>query len=155
MKINEYFYKIYFDILKPQEFAGFFVRFLAFLIDFTILGIINYFLIVSYYLKIKVRSEKFDPLWLISHPYSLIVNWFYYSFFESNPNYQATIGKSIFRLQVVDIYGKNISFGKASIRFFSKFISGIILGIGFFMIAFNKKSQGLHDLAAGSFVKFK
>jgi uncharacterized RDD family membrane protein YckC len=53
---------------------------------------------------------------------------------------------------VTDLNGDRISFGKASGRFFGKIISRLILGIGFFMIGFTEKKQGLHDMIAGCLV---
>jgi len=55
-------------------------------------------------------------------------------------------------LKVTDLEKKPISFGKASGRFFGKILSGIILGIGYLMIAFTEKKQGLHDILAGCLV---
>jgi len=110
---------------------------------------------VTFDIKETVHSDAFSPLSLIIHPYSIIVNWLYFAILESSQNYQATIGKRIFKLKVVDMYDKKISFGKASGRFFAKAISGLLLGIGFFMIGFTKNRQGIHDMAAGTFVKIK
>ena len=41
---------------------------------------------------------------------------------------------------------------KATGRYFGKIISAIILYIGFIMIAFTGKKQGLHDIMAGTLV---
>jgi uncharacterized RDD family membrane protein YckC len=55
-------------------------------------------------------------------------------------------------IRVCDEAGQKISFAKASTRFFAKWISSALFGIGFFMAAFTKKKQGLHDLMAGTIV---
>jgi uncharacterized RDD family membrane protein YckC len=154
-KINDIFFNLYFNINKPKTNAGFILRFFAFMIDLTILSILNYFLISTFDLEVTVHNKTFNPIFLISHPYSIVVNWLYFSILESNPNYQATIGKSLLKLKVVNANDTKISFGQATGRFFAKIISGAIIGIGFFMIAFTKNRQGLHDLAAGTFVKIK
>ena len=60
--------------------------------------------------------------------------------------YQATLGKMLLGLKVTDLKGRRISFLRATGRHFGKILSGLILGIGFFMIAFTKKKQGLHDI---------
>jgi len=155
MNLNDILLKLYFDINKPNEYAGFLLRLFAFLIDFSILGILNYFLILTFSLNTTIHSDAFNPILLITHPYSIIVNWLYFAILESNQYYQATIGKKILRLKVVDLNDNRISFGKASIRYFAKIISSLILGIGFFMIVFTNKHQGFHDMAAGAFVKIK
>lgn len=155
MNISDIFLKLYFNINKPKEHAGFILRLLAFIIDLVITSILNYILIIIFQLDVTIVSEGFNPLLLVTSPISLFVNWLYFSLLESHPYYRATIGKLIFKLKVVDHDEKKISFGKASGRFFAKIISALILGIGFFMIAFTKNKQGLHDIAAGTFVKIK
>ncbi len=65
---------------------------------------------------------------------------------------QATLGKMIVGIIVTDLYGNRISFGKASGRFFGKILSGIILNIGYIMAAFTEKKQALHDMIAGCLV---
>ena len=40
-------------------------------------------------------------------------------------------------------------------RYFAKFISAIILGIGFIMVAFTDRKRGLHDMIAGCLVVHK
>lgn len=155
MGINDIFFKLYFDLNEPKQYAGFFLRLIAFIIDFIIISILNVLIVTILNIEYNVESELWYPIFFFSHPYYLIINWLYFALLESNPNYQATIGKSILKLKVVDIDGNKISFGKASGRFFVKIISGLILGIGFFMIAFTKNKQGLHDMVAGTFVKTK
>jgi uncharacterized RDD family membrane protein YckC len=53
---------------------------------------------------------------------------------------------------VTDLDGKRISFGRASGRFFAMYLSAVLLFIGFIMIAFTKRKQGLHDIIAGCLV---
>ena len=55
-------------------------------------------------------------------------------------------------IKVTDLGGNKIGFGKATGRHFGKILSGIILGIGFIVVAFIQKKQGLHDIMAGSLV---
>lgn len=63
---------------------------------------------------------------------------------------QATPGKAVFGLRVTDAYGGKIGFGRASGRFFGKIISGMIFNIGYLMVAFTARKQGLHDIIAGT-----
>ena len=53
---------------------------------------------------------------------------------------------------VTDEAGNRISFGKATGRHFGKILSALILYIGYIMIAFTGKKQGLHDILAGTLV---
>ncbi|MGA9497765.1 MAG: RDD family protein, partial [Terriglobales bacterium] len=79
-------------------------------------------------------------------------SWLYEAFMESS-SYQATLGKMIFGMKVTDLYGNRISFGRATGRHFAKWLSGMILGIGYIMVAFTERKQGLHDLLAGTLVR--
>lgn len=81
----------------------------------------------------------------------LLENWLYFTISESSA-WQATLGKKLLGLRVTDAEGNRINFGKANARYWSKLLSGLILDIGFIMIAFTKKKQGLHDKIAGTFV---
>lgn len=82
---------------------------------------------------------------------SLLVTWLYYALCESS-SWQGTVGKKVCGLRVTDMNGSQINFGKATGRHFGKILSGLILGIGFIMIAFTEQKQGLHDIMAGTLV---
>jgi len=62
------------------------------------------------------------------------------------------LGKKILGLKVVDLDGKKITFGRASGRWLASILSGFLLGIGYLMVAFTEKNQGLHDMIAGTYV---
>jgi uncharacterized RDD family membrane protein YckC len=79
-------------------------------------------------------------------------SWLYEAFMESS-SYQATLGKMIFGMKVTDLNGNRISFERATGRHFAKWLSGIILGIGYIMVGFTERKQGLHDLLAGTLVR--
>jgi uncharacterized RDD family membrane protein YckC len=82
----------------------------------------------------------------------LFGSWLYEAFMESS-SYQATLGKMIFGMKVTDLYGNRISFGRATGRHFAKWLSAMILGIGYIMVGFTERKQGLHDLLAGTLVR--
>jgi uncharacterized RDD family membrane protein YckC len=79
-------------------------------------------------------------------------SWLYEAFMESS-SYQATLGKMILGMKVTDLSGNRISFGRATGRHFAKWISGMILCIGYIMVGFTERKQGLHDLLAGTLVR--
>jgi uncharacterized RDD family membrane protein YckC len=56
---------------------------------------------------------------------------------------------------VTDAQGQRVSFARATGRYFGKIISSIILYIGFIMVAFTEKKQGLHDIMADCLVVVK
>jgi uncharacterized RDD family membrane protein YckC len=84
----------------------------------------------------------------------LFGSWLYEAFMESS-SYQATVGKMIFGMKVTDLNGNRISFERATGRHFAKWLSGVILGIGYIMVAFTERKQGLHDILAGTLVPRK
>jgi len=81
----------------------------------------------------------------------IVVPWLYFAGFECSRG-MATPGKTLLRIVVTDKEGNRISFARATLRHFAKFISTLIIFIGFIMIGFTKKRQGLHDKIAGCLV---
>ena len=81
---------------------------------------------------------------------NVVVVWLYFAMQESGEN-QATVGKRILGIYVTNKVGNRLSFPQATIRYFSKYLSSILM-IGFIMAAFTKNKQGLHDLIADTLV---
>jgi uncharacterized RDD family membrane protein YckC len=59
----------------------------------------------------------------------------------------------IFGLKVTDLNGQRISFERATGRHFAKWLSSLILFIGYIMAGFSERKQALHDLLAGTLVR--
>ncbi len=121
-----------------EKYGGFWRRFLALVIDGVIFGAIEG--VVGRILGYEVAGGM-----------NLILSWLYYSLMESSKT-QATLGKMVMDLKVTDMDGDRISLKRATIRYFSKILSAIILMIGFIMAAFNPKKQALHDKIAKTYV---
>lgn len=81
----------------------------------------------------------------------IVVSWLYAALLESSSK-QATLGKMALGIQVTDLEGNRISFGRATGRHFGKIISTLVLFIGFIMAAFTDRKQTLHDIMAGCLV---
>ena len=81
----------------------------------------------------------------------LIGQVIYFAYFESSAK-QATLGKQIVGIYVTDMNGERISFANALGRFFAKILSGMIMYVGYIMILFTEKNQGLHDMIASTLV---
>ena len=79
------------------------------------------------------------------------LSWLYSALLESGPK-QATPGKRLLDLKVTNMEGERISFGQATGRHFGKYLSAIILCIGFLMMLWDGKKQTLHDKLAGTLV---
>ena len=75
----------------------------------------------------------------------------YYALMESS-KYQATLGKIVMGIKVVNKNNQPLDFSKALLRNLSKLLSAFILGIGYIMIIFDDRKQGLHDKIADTFV---
>ena len=145
------------------QYAGFWLRFLAYLIDSLVLSVPAVFLVFLMFVgmagslsQIERRNEVVPVLgsilFLILFYVLLFAGlWLYYAIMESS-SWQATLGKKALNLQVTDLNGRRISFGRASGRFFGKLISGMILNIGYIMAGFTEKKQALHDMIAGCLV---
>lgn len=137
--------------------AGFWLRLLAWLIDSIILGVAYFLISIPFALGSAFAFR--DPFEFIVGPFliwfmGIIINWLYYSIMESSSK-QGTLGKMILGIVVTDMSGNRVSFGRATGRHFAKIISAIIFYIGFLMIAFTEKKQGLHDIIAETLVEVK
>jgi uncharacterized RDD family membrane protein YckC len=152
----------------PLQYAGFWVRFVARLIDGLILGIPFFLMIIGPIFRFRryrllARGGSFgppDPAFVVPiifgivfvGTFLLIVKWLYFAGMESSAG-QATFGKAAMSLRVTDLQGRRLSFGCATGRFFAKIISGrITFGIGYIMAGFTQKKQALHDMIAGTLV---
>jgi uncharacterized RDD family membrane protein YckC len=80
-----------------------------------------------------------------------LLTWLYFAACESSA-WQATIGKLALGIRVTDLRGARISFPRAIGRYAGKYLSAAILGIGFLMVAFTRRKQGLHDMLANTLV---
>ncbi len=131
-------------------YGGFWLRVVAYIIDVVLLGV------ASTVIGMVVGSNPFAADPLASFDYtgnglSIVVGWLYFALLESSER-GATVGKMAVGLRVVTENGQRLGFGHATGRYFAKFISAIILGIGFLMVAFTDRKRGLHDMIAGTLV---
>ncbi|MBU7014564.1 MAG: RDD family protein [Theionarchaea archaeon] len=78
----------------------------------------------------------------------LLMSWVYSAALESSSR-QGTLGKMAVGIRVVDFHGKRISFGTASVRYFVKVVT---LGSFWYLVLVSEKRQGIHDMAANTYV---
>jgi uncharacterized RDD family membrane protein YckC len=81
----------------------------------------------------------------------IVLPWLYYALLESSSK-QATIGKALLGLRVVSAQGLPLSFGRATGRYFGKFLSHLLFG--HLLVLMTKRKQALHDKLAGTVVTF-
>lgn len=82
---------------------------------------------------------------------SVIIYWMYDAIQESGVR-QATFGKRALNIRVTTLYDERISFAQATARHFGKYVSFLIILIGYFMMLWDDKNQCLHDKMAGTLV---
>jgi len=128
-----------------MNYAGFWKRFVASVVD-SILLTTAFNLLIWLTLPASLKN---NPAFLFG--ITIILTWLYSALLESSAK-QGTLGKIVLGLKVVDYNNQPISFARATGRYFSKFISAVILMIGFIMVAFTAKKQGLHDMIARTLV---
>jgi len=132
------------------EYAGFWVRTGAFVIDSILLGLIMAPLLLYIY-----GWQYFFAKSPIAGPADFLITWIFPAvatvLFWINK--QATPGKMAFSARIVDaISGEAASTGQMIGRYFAYLISFIPLGLGFFWIAIDRRKQGWHDKLAGTVV---
>ena len=148
------------------QYAGFWRRVAAFLIDGLIVWAVQ---IVIQFILLAVgvialsdleagpgteEYRHYMAVVLVVGAAMFIAQTLYFAIMESSSR-QATLGKMVLGIVVTDTDGKPVSFGRALGRNLGKIISSIILLIGFIMIAFTQKKQGLHDIMADCLVVLK
>ncbi len=132
------------------EYAGFWIRFGATLIDTIIVMIVTYPLLVTIY-----GWQYFGSANLIAGPADFFISLFFpaltmilcWSYFQGTP------GKKVLNLRIVDAdTGNSLSLTQSVGRYFSYFLSIIPLCLGLMWVGFDRKKQGWHDKLANSVV---
>ncbi|MEK7398373.1 MAG: RDD family protein, partial [Candidatus Poribacteria bacterium] len=134
---------------KGPEYAGFWRRYFASIIDGLLISVAE--AIIGFFLANTIPKLVRGSLWgfipMPSGYVSFLMGWMYFALMESSPH-QATIGKIVMGINVVDLNGNRVSFFRASNRFFAKTLSVLLLFIGYIMAGFTEKKQALHDIIA-------
>lgn len=146
----------YFDELAPVEGepAGFWIRYLASMIDGIIMGILMAILWAPSFLltfKAGTSGETANPLLaivpILTFLLTMVVSLGYSLWFWATRG--ATPGKKLLGLRIVREDGEEpLGWSTAFMRLVGYMVSGFILCIGFLLIAFNPEKQGLHDKIA-------
>jgi|SoimicmetaTmtLPB_FD_contig_71_205899_length_1272_multi_2_in_0_out_0_2 uncharacterized RDD family membrane protein YckC len=136
-----------------MEYAGFWRRFVAYLIDYLVFLVGA--LVAGFVIGLiagATGAEEIDGPWLASVYAAAIAGYYlYYALMESS-SHQATVGKIALGIKVTDLDGNPILFWQALGRSLAKIISAITLFIGYIMAAFTKRKQALHDKIAKTLV---
>ncbi|MEA1926512.1 MAG: RDD family protein [Patescibacteria group bacterium] len=130
--------------VQTVKYAGFWIRFCAFFIDIiivVILGLILSFIIGFLFDVSRIDRDAIAP---ISQLLGVLISWGYFIYMTYN--YKATFGKRAFGLCVIPTDGEQLDLGQVVLReTVGRIVSTIIFCIGYFMIGFDAKKQGMHD----------
>lgn len=145
-------------------YAGFWKRLAAYMIDGLLVTItyyaVNTVLVLGGMVAFGAASGFDSAKWLTSGADSMFILYTvlsyvmmgaislsYYAGFESS-SMQATLGKLAVGIKVVDAQGRRLSRGRAIGRWFAAMLSYLSLYVGYLLIAFTDRKQGLHDMVA-------
>jgi uncharacterized RDD family membrane protein YckC len=150
--------------------AGFGLRLVALIIDYIIIGVLQSFVVVpilglmglSFLPQIQSGDtlDEAEAIGMMSGVFAAMgsiwilttaISFLYFAILESSKT-QGSVGKMALSIKVTDMDGERISFGKACLRTVGKYVSGMILCIGYLMAAFTEKKQALHDMIASTLV---
>jgi uncharacterized RDD family membrane protein YckC len=141
-------------VIRPNHlsvcYAGFWMRFWAYLLDLLVIASINGIVVHPIFRLMNLPLEKshmFTPLSIVT------AATFYLYFILMTKIFKQTLGKMVFGLKVIDMNDKPLTWSTILFReLVGKFISKTILLIGFLMVAFSPKKQGIHDMIADTTV---
>lgn len=143
-------------------YAGFWLRFVAWILDRLLLGVVTRITLfpilgmsaLRTILRGHPQPEDLPMMFGMLGRFffvSMVLDWLYYALMESSV-WQGTLGKKALGLRVTDLQGNRVSFGRATGRFFARIVSGLTLLIGYIIAGFTEKKQALHDILAGCLV---
>lgn len=135
------------------QYASFGARVLAMVIDFIILNVVmsmlNAVILAMMFNNLNTATMilgMVGPL-LLGGALTML-----YSVWLESSAWQATIGKKLMRLKVVDLRGERIRFWRSFSRNAAKSFSMLTLGVGYLMPLWTQKRQALHDRMVGCVV---
>lgn len=137
------------------EYAGFWIRAVAGIIDSLLLTVVTAPILISIY-GMDYYADAFDPdvpmfrglsdfvVSIVLPAIAVILFWIHR---------QATLGKMAISARVVNAHtGENPSTAQCIGRYFAYIPSVLALGIGILWVAFDNRKQGWHDKLAGTVV---
>lgn len=150
------------DAIAPGPYGGFWIRFVAYLIDglvLTIAAAVIVAIFVAFAILTGVEHDTEEPsleiilgtvLVILAF---IVINWLYEALMTSSPR-GATLGKLAIGVRIVRVDGAQLSFGRATARHFLKaMITPLVpLAIGYLMAAFTARKRALHDVLADTLV---
>lgn len=155
------------EVAVEPDFAGFWLRFGAWVIDYLVLMVPFTAISLTMGLggamtallgqmehdqaaAISAYAEAVRPITYVL----LVIGFAYYAFFESS-RWQATPGKLAVGIRVTDTDGRRLGIGRAAGRNLVRLINAVsfFIPMVFYVVAaFTQRKQGVHDLMASTYV---
>ena len=155
-------------IAGPRHFGGFWIRFLAVIIDVIIIGVVSAIIRIPLGLaglgvglglgrnpdpnQVLAALPALMSLIGLSFLINMALTLAYDVYFLTTKG--ATPGKMALGLKVTRADGGPISAGLAIGRYFAKFLSSITFCIGFIIAGFDREKRALHDHICGTRVVY-
>jgi uncharacterized RDD family membrane protein YckC len=125
------------------RYAGFWMRFWAYLLDLIIVGSIERLIVNPLFRVLEIPLVEFNMFAPITIASAVI---FYLYFVLMTKYFNQTLGKMVFGIKVIDLKNDKLTWGTILFReWIGRFISATVV-IGYIIVAFLPKKQGLHDL---------
>lgn len=154
---EEFFQRLREGVSQPGEFvyAGFWRRVGAKIIDSIIVGVVNMVVggVIGGVMGAVMAAKMQDPegavgaviaIQVVAQVVGIVIALSYSIFFIRK--YDATPGKRMLGMKVLRADGSSLTKGRIVGRYFAELVSGMLLAIGYLMVAFDKEQhRGLHD----------
>lgn len=141
-----------------QVYAGFFVRLAAYLIDWLIVGAALLVIRVPMWLLSlsDMGGFLFEALIFQYSIYDIVLYLLKVTYFVLLTYFTgATLGKRLMHIRVISAEGRKPTFFEIAYReSVGRFLSALIIYVGYFMIGADKKKRGLHDLMSDTYVVY-
>tara|TARA_Y100001970_G_scaffold84427_1_gene106560 strand:- start:1522 stop:2022 length:501 start_codon:yes stop_codon:yes gene_type:complete len=148
------------DAINPQTigsvpFKGFWIRVIAAILD---VFVIIFFWLITFYLifvvsKTGLLTDSNIFLSIVLAILTLIIVGIIYKPVMETSDYQGTFGKYLLGMKIVNQSGQKINLSASFIRTLVYFLTSIpFVNLLLLMIGFTEYKQGLHDIAAKTFV---
>ncbi len=126
------------------NYGGFWIRFVAKFIDGVITNVASSAVSIALNLALGAVEAQNDFLIMgLNYGVGLLLGITYSTLFVGA--FAATPGKMVFGLKIVRPDGDRVTYARAFARHFAEMLSGLILGIGYIIAAFDDEKRALHD----------
>ncbi len=138
--------------------AGFWLRSVAFLVDAAVVAalasagwlLVGAAVLIGGGLSSTPEFAQEWLEWVAATTLSILIVVCYFTVFVAWRG--QTPGKMLLGLRILRATGEEVTFAQALIRWMAQGLGALLFGIGFLMVAFSRRKQGLHDKLAGTYV---